>query len=609
MKFDLLKTSAIATGVALAFATIGAQAATQPSLTVAGAATTAKIMGGATVNGGASYLTEVPAEVAADLVATIAPAAGDVGKTGSIVVIAEVGDLGYFVKLSGGIWIPWDGSSILPTVTKTLAASESVTVLDGLVGNDTSLAGLTIKAYVGYYTGAAADAAANITYTAAPMEMKIAEKASASCPTGTTAGSGTYNGTSICNLPTGLVTTDLHLTNNFVYLLAGKMTVGTNTTAALADKTRFTLDAGVTVISPAESNAPIVIDRGGAIFANGNAEHPVVFTVATDLSSSFDAFNTIGQWGGLVVNGAATVNPTGGIASGEGDSGEYGGADAPVDTDSSGAITYTQIKYAGYPFTETNELNSLALQGVGSGTIIDYVHIHNGADDGIEFFGGTVDAKHLVLTGIDDDALDWTEGYTGRIQHAIIESTATDNCIEADNNSSSNLLEPRSIPVIANLTCVGYQPDTGGHAFEIKEGTGMKMYNSVVGGSFPQTKEGCIRIGDEATFTLSGANIAELNGTLVMENSFISTECAGLLTEESSGMPWTTADWFGAQTNTSSGTVDLGGTFGWSNSNAINRLPAADLSDPFFDDTDYIGAIKDASSDWTQGWIFTPPRS
>ena len=188
MKLELMKNSAIATGVALAFASLSAQAATQPSLTTAGASSSAAFTGGATVNDGASYLAEVPAEVAADLIATIAPAAGDVGKEGSLVVIAEVGDLGFFIKLSGGIWIPWDGATILPMMTKTLTASESVNVLDNLVGNDTSLAGLSIKAYVGYYTGT--DAAATITYTAAPIEMKIAEKAGTACPTNTTALAG-----------------------------------------------------------------------------------------------------------------------------------------------------------------------------------------------------------------------------------------------------------------------------------------------------------------------------------------------------------------------------------------------------------------------------------
>ena len=117
MKLELLKTSAIATGVALAMAALGAQAATQPGLSTAGASSSAKFTGGATVNGGASYLAEVPAEVAADLVATITPAAADIGKEGGIVVIAEVGNLGFFIKLSGGIWVPWDGASILPTVT------------------------------------------------------------------------------------------------------------------------------------------------------------------------------------------------------------------------------------------------------------------------------------------------------------------------------------------------------------------------------------------------------------------------------------------------------------------------------------------------------------
>ena len=109
-------------------------------------------------------------------------------------------------------------------------------------------------------------------------------------------------------------------------------------------------------------------------------------------------------------------------------------AEAPILLPMTTAGThYTQL-HAGYLFTPEDELNSLALQGVGSKTNLDYIQIHNGADDGIEFYGGNVDGKHLYLTGIDDDSLDWTTGYTGRLQHVLIKLTNTgDNCIEADN--------------------------------------------------------------------------------------------------------------------------------------------------------------------------------
>ena len=251
-------------------------------------------------------------------------------------------------------------------------------------------------------------------------------------------------------------------------------------------------------------------------------------------------------------------------------------------------------------------MNSIALQGVGSGTILDYIQVHNGADDGIEFYGGTVNAKHLVLTGNDDDALDWTTGYRGNLQHIVVKQTSSgDNCIEADNLGSNPIATPRSIPTVSNLTCIGSPDQKGnGHAFELKAGTGMNMSNSLIGGTFPPVDEGCILIKGEETFTQSGTSIAELNGTLTMENSLITTECAADLQEDDDA-PWTAADWYGAQANSSSGTVDLGGANDWTNGPIINAIPADIPSADFFDDVDYIGAIKDAASDWTSGWTFT----
>ena len=160
-----------------------------------------------------------------------------------------------------------------------------------------------------------------------------------------------------------------------------------------------------------------------------------------------------GEWGGIVVNGLATINKgtdcelAANICEreGEGDSGLYGGDD---DTDNSGTFRYMQVRYAGFAFTADNELNGIAFQGVGYGTTIEYVHVHNGADDGIEFFGGTANAKYIVVTGADDDSIDWTNGYRGYIQYAIVmqnpNQANTDQGIEADSNSSNNDALPRA---------------------------------------------------------------------------------------------------------------------------------------------------------------------
>lgn len=599
-----IKLRAIASGVALGIAAMSAQAATPPTLPTAGSQTQAVFTGGATINGGASYLSTVPAADAADLIVNIQPAPANVGQSGSIVVIASIPGMGLFMKLSGGIWIPWTAADpVQPAITKTLTADEQVKVLDGLIGSDTNLAGMTIQAFVGYYTGGDIS---NLTYTSAPASITIANAPAAGCPVNTTLLSGTtFAGKPVCQLSgASRITTDTHLTANNSYFINGTVFVGSNTPTENANKVKLTIDAGTTLFAPEGVNT-LVIDRGGKIYANGSATKPIIMTSEVDVTG-VDALNTRGKWGGLVINGRAQLNTQSGFDEGEGSTGQYGGGTTPVNTDDSGAVTYVQIKYAGFPITSENELNSIALQGVGSGTILDYIQVHNGADDAIEFYGGTVNAKHLLLTGTDDDALDWTTGYVGKLQHILIKQTSSgDNCVEADNLGSNPVATPRSIPTVSNLTCIGSSGvKSSGHAFELKAGTGMLMSNSIIGGTFPTGGEGCMLISGAQTFTNSGASIATLNGTLVMRDSLITTACAADL-KEGSGAPWTTSNWYGAQSNSTTGAVDLGGPHGWANGSAINAIPANIPSDSFFDKVDYIGAVKDSSSDWTAGWSFT----
>lgn len=579
------KVSALASGITLALATLTSQAADQPTLTASGPLAGAAFSGGATVNGGASFLQEVPAATPMDIVATIKPAAGDVGKTGSLVAALEVPGLGLYVMQSGGYFIPVAEATNLAFATKTLAAEEAVTILDDFVGTVAGLTGQTINAYIGYYTGSSE----NLTFSGTPASVRIAEEATG-CPTGTAAAaSGTFKGKPVCIL-SGVITEDVHLTANNSYLLDGQVIIGENTVAG--EKTKLTIDAGTYVFGQQGLNF-LVIDRNGQLWANGSRTAPVIFTYeGDDTATSL----TRGQWGGIVINGSAPINEAGGEAEGEGSSGLYGGSNA---TDSSGSLTYMQVKYAGQNFTETNELNGIAFQGVGSGTNIDYVQVHNNSDDGIEFFGGTANARHLVLTGNEDDSLDWTLGWNGNAQFIAVRHTeSSEHCIEADNNDDNNDASPRSAPTISNMTCAG-DATADGRGLRLREGTGANLSNVVVA----EMADYCVDIDQTATFLNAGGAIASLNGNLTMTNSRLAS--ANCPIEDEDGDTFAVSAWYAAQSGSAVGGVDLGGDLGWINGVQLNSVTPSIPSDPWFSQVDHIGAIKDESSDWTAGWIFT----
>ena len=165
----------------------------------------------------------------------------------------------------------------------------------------------------------------------------------------------------------------------------------------------------------------LVVSPNSQLNVNGTASAPVIMTGASDLTGEVTD-GAEAQWGGLVISGLATQNncneadlgTAACTAEGEGASGYYGGTN---DEDNSGSINYMQVKYAGYRFSNDDELNGVAFQAVGSGTSVNYIQVHNGSDDGIEFFGGTVGMKHFVVTGASDDSVDWTDGWRGFAQY------------------------------------------------------------------------------------------------------------------------------------------------------------------------------------------------
>jgi len=208
--------------------------------------------------------------------------------------------------------------------------------------------------------------------------------------------------------------------------------------------------------------------------------------------------------------------------------------------------------------------------------VVDYIQVHNNLDDGIEFFGGTVNAKHVVLTGNADDSLDWTDGWTGSIQYLVIDQAADtgDNGIEADNREGDENATPRSRPKIANMTITGHP---GERAIRLRRGTGLELYSSVV-----QDSERCLRI--------QGESLNLLGGGITFEG--LSFDCDTVVEGDDVSA---INNLLGASSNVS--------TTGQS-------VPAADLSAvSFFDATDFIGAVESNDEDWTTGWTVAMPSA
>jgi hypothetical protein len=225
----------------------------------------------------------------------------------------------------------------------------------------------------------------------------------------------------ICEI-TGTLTADATLTANIAWALSGKVAVGNDN----ANNTVLNIEPGTTVFGKSGADY-LVIARGSQIRAVGTSSNPIVFTSVNDMIGSVTEDSTA-QWGGIVILGKAPSNKCDQAAlatckiEAEGNAGPYGG-DKPEDN--SGILKFVQVKYAGFEVLTDNELNGITFAGVGSGTVVDYIQVHNNLDDGVEFFGGTVNAKHLVLTGNRDDSLDWADGWTGKVQHVLTSTAKT----------------------------------------------------------------------------------------------------------------------------------------------------------------------------------------
>lgn len=253
------------------------------------------------------------------------------------------------------------------------------------------------------------------------------------------------------------------------YKLTGKLVVANG--ATLTIKAGVKVEATALVAGQFQEVRYIAVSQGAKIDVQGTASNPVVMTAAVQAPAA---------WGGLVICGKAPINK-GTTATAEVSELTYGGT---VANDNSGTIKYLRIEYSGYSYNADKEFNGLSLFGVGNGTTIEYVQAYEGSDDGFEWFGGTVNAKYLVVSNkganVGDDLFDWTEGWNGTGENWYgIRTNAGNRGIEADNNSGNPLAAPISNPTIKNLTLVGTEAGSENQGIKLRVGT-QGLFDNVV---------------------------------------------------------------------------------------------------------------------------------
>ena len=298
----------------------------------------------------------------------------------------------------------------------------------------------------------------------------------------------------------------------------------------VTDGATLTVEPGTIVKGEKASKGTLIITRGAKIMAEGTATKPIVFT------SSFAAgTRSAGDWGGIILLGKAPVNQgdnvgiEGGLDA-KGDPAKYIQYGGTVANDNSGTLKYVRIEYAGIPFSPDNEINGLTMGGVGSGTTLDYIQVYRSGDDAYEWFGGTVNAKHLLAIGSLDDDFDTDFGFSGHIQFGVSQRYPTiadisgSNSFESDNDGSGSDKTPQTSAVFSNMTLLGpISKDGAGninanyqHAAQLRRNSAESILNSIFAGYV----EG-VYIDDSKVTTAGSTSTNFTAGRLVFANNII----------------------------------------------------------------------------------------
>ncbi len=403
----------------------------------------------------------------------------------------------------------------------------------------------------------------------------------------------------------GDITVNTTWTADHTYLLDGFVHVLNGAT--------LTIEAGTTIYGKIGTKASLIVRQGGKLNAIGTADKPIVFTSEYTKPGASQS-PASGDWGGIILLGKAPINPSSGtgVIEGTGDANDiYGGTDPD---DNSGTLKYVRIEFPGVAFAKDNEINGLTFGGVGRGTTIDYVQVYYSGDDSYEWFGGTVNCKHLIAFGGVDDDFDTDFGFEGKLQFLlgvrdanVADQAGTSNGFESDNDGSGSLNSPRTSPNWWNVTLIGPKatPSTPidakyDHGLHLRRSSQNKIQNLLMVG---WAKDGVFIDGRQT-------NQDAKDGLWWIKNSIIAGAAKKIdSTKSVAGFDINT--WFTNNGNvyySDNASAGLSNPFAFPDPNVLPKstssaltLGATPPSDGFFDATAvYVGAF--GTEDWTAGW-------
>ncbi|WP_158967424.1 hypothetical protein [Paraglaciecola sp. L3A3] len=412
------------------------------------------------------------------------------------------------------------------------------------------------------------------------------------------------------------------LDNGGAHYFKSSLVIGENCNTSdnctlVVDGPTLEIEAGA-IIAFDDASSRVQINRGANIEATGTYSDPITFTSANAIASLKVSDPQPQDWGGIAIDGfgitdqcsdaertAVTCN-----AESEGAVTYYGGSD---NADNSGTLKFVKIHYAGglpAGAEEGNDLNSLSLFAVGSGTTIDYIDIYAGYDDGIELFGGAVNLKHIVVTDTQDDSIDIDAGWSGNAQFILVKHgtvlNAAGNSINMGNGGfesdgtkvKDNNVAP-SAPQIANVTVItadvnSVRDDNPSVAIKLDDFISATWYNTVL-----------VKTSATQTHCFENSSDAEqviVDGDVSMKNSVVA--CAKLAKSDTVGSTtytnWLT-DTAGDMNTVTGGDADVLASNGFATiADLKTPFDVTTIDANFFESVDFIGAVSpaDTSSDW-----------
>jgi hypothetical protein len=446
----------------------------------------------------------------------------------------------------------------------------------------------------------------------------------------------------------GVLEGNVTWTKDKIYRLKGYVRVGEEAVSGTITKTGvLTIQAGTVIIGDKATKGTLVVQRGSKLIAEGTATEPIVFTSAEGIGS-----RSPGDWGGVVICGRAPNNLTG-IAELEGGyKGFHGGT---VADDNSGSLKYVRIEYAGIPLNPNQEINSLTMGSVGSGTKLEYIMASFGLDDSFEWFGGTVNGKYLIAYKGTDDDFDMDNGYSGTLQFGLgyrdgnLADVSGSNGFEIDNDAAGSNLTPFTSATLVNFSIIGAKGTSSDYldanfqnGAQLRRNAKVKVYNTFItgypAGLYIDSQRGSAKTNaangelivknvviagtsgwGTTGFTSLNSGLYGFGVPVVNDEQIARNNASGAVPASPIQIGGVSASaWFAAiagnKTLTSTANTGISSTLwsarptltltaGTSESLIGTALPSL----PNTDATDFVGAFK--ATDWTSGWAEFSPNS